>query len=293
MDYSSPDDTVHTLFFDVDARTVDFGPVFGLAADLFTHIGLAFMNPIADRQLNLLSPFPLLSSQTLSLSTPGEDIGSSGQSDDVLKFLALKRDGTSCPFSEIPYYGLGGVDPVLSHVIPSSIRYKPETLDFISVIAGAAAMDSILQYSNTIDNVLATEANIATSHRLSHWGLEASESPEDVNLSTYHFKTFHAENEYRVGSIFLRDGDEIVFGLGPEGTHLRNGPHPLLCNLRLAVGRALCNSGAADFITRLMEDANDMDCPHHVAWDEDFHEVLNAKLLICGRAQMVELPTVA
>ncbi|KAG6915812.1 hypothetical protein DXG01_009686 [Tephrocybe rancida] len=270
-----PEDSVQTLLDGVDTRTVDFGPVFGLAADLYTHIGLAFMNSVDHPSRKFFSPIP-----TLSFNIPTRK--SPKHRDEVLKVLALKRD-----VSEEPFYGLGGVEPILTHVIPSSINSKPETMNYISIIAGNAAKNRILRLSHTIDNVLAMEESVATSHRLNCWGLEACERPGKSSPASYYFKTFEPEHEHRAGSVFLRDGDEILFGQGPEGAQHRNGPNPLLCNLRLAVGRALHTSGAAEFISELMDDADDIDCPHEAVKDKDFHEVLSAKLLICGRAQMV------
>ncbi|KAG6867614.1 hypothetical protein C0993_000512 [Termitomyces sp. T159_Od127] len=278
--YSSYDDTLQILYESIDAGTVDFNPVFELATDLFTHIGLAFMNYDDDRFWSLFSPLP-----TLSPNTPGPE--SVKNCKEVLKISALKRDGTSCPFSEVPYYGLGGIDPTLTHIIPCSINSKAETLHYISLIAGNVAMESVLQYSNTIDNVLVVEASVAASHRRNCWGLEAAESSNNVNHTTYYFKTFESGKTHRAGSVFLRDGDEIIFGQGPEGTQFRNGPHPILCNLRLAVSRALYTSGAAEFISQLMHDADDVNCHHFTIKDQHFHEVLSAKLLICGRAQML------
>ncbi|KAG6896644.1 hypothetical protein C0992_006942 [Termitomyces sp. T32_za158] len=278
--YSSYDDTLQTLYENIDAEAIDFNPVYELASDLFTHIGLAFTNYDDDRFWRLFSPM-----STLSPNTPGPK--SLENRSEVLKILALKRDGTSCPFSEVPYYGLGGIDPTLTHIIPCSVNSKAETLHYISVIAGDVAMESVLQYSDTIDNVLAVEASVAASHRRNCWGLEASESTEDVSHTTYYFKAFEAGNTHRAGSVFLRDGDEIVLGQGPEGTQYRNGPHPILCNLRLAVSRALYTSGAAEFISQLMHDADDINYHHITIKDQNFHEVLSAKLLICGRAQMV------
>ncbi|KAG5341966.1 hypothetical protein E4T56_gene299 [Termitomyces sp. T112] len=277
--YYSYDDTVQTFYENVDTDIVDFNPVFELAADLFTHIGLPFMNYDDDRFWRLFSPL-----STLSPNTPRQK--SFENRGENLKILALKRDGTSCPFSEVPYYGLGGVDPTLTYIIPCSIKSKAETLDYISVIAGNEAMESVLQYSNTIDNVFTVEASVTASHRRNCWGLEARENPNDIDQVTYYFKTFETGNMHRAGSVLLRDGDEITFGQGPEGAQYRNGPHPILCNLRLAVSRALHTSGAAEFISQLMHDAGDFDCRRITIKDHHFHEVLSAKLLICGRAQI-------
>ncbi|KAG5651621.1 hypothetical protein H0H81_008026 [Sphagnurus paluster] len=87
-------------------------------------------------------------------------------------------------------------------------------------------------------------------------------------------------------AIRLRDGDEISFGGGREGDQLHHGPHPTLCNLRLAVARALYTSGASGFIQKLIDDAEEADCRHDTLKAKDF-DILNAKLLISGRAQIV------
>ncbi|KAG6835901.1 hypothetical protein H0H93_013542 [Arthromyces matolae] len=273
--YSSFEDTLQILYDNVDPKTVEFSSIFALATELFTHIGLPFMNE-DDRVWRALTPL-----STFSPSTPGQTRYE--QRRENLKVMVLKRDGTSCPFSEIPYYGMGGVAPIMAYVIPSSIRSKPETLKYLSIIAGHNATDSILQSGDTIDNALAVEGSIAASYRRNCWALEACESPDNVNHATYYFKAFEPGNLHRAGSVLLRDGDEITFGQGPTGTQNRNGPHPLLCNLRLAVSRALYTSGAAEFIGQLMQDADDMDC-RHVALQKNFHRALSAKLLISGRS---------
>ena len=48
--------------------------------------------------------------------------------------------------------------------------------------------------------------------------------------------------------VSLKDGDEIMFGKGPDAEMLGKGPTPILCNLQLAVARVLKTSGAADGI---------------------------------------------
>ena len=48
----------------------------------------------------------------------------------------------------------------------------------------------------------------------------------------------------------LHDGNEVKFGLAQDG----KGPLPELCNLRLAVARALSSSGASRLIGMLIDD---------------------------------------
>jgi hypothetical protein len=56
--------------------------------------------------------------------------------------------------------------------------------------------------------------------------------------------------------IQLKDGDEILFGLGEDGQHLDK-PDPEYCNLKLALARALHACGAADVIAQLYGDDDD------------------------------------
>jgi hypothetical protein len=87
--------------------------------------------------------------------------------------------------------------------------------------------------------------------------------------------------------IYLRDGEEIKFGQGPETKRLGPGPDPLLCNLQLSVARVLKMSGAAELIKHWMEDADDSDFPHVYIASSDFCDILAAKLLLSGRALVV------
>jgi hypothetical protein len=90
------------------------------------------------------------------------------------------------------------------------------------------------------------------------------------------------------GLIRHRDGDEIQFGKGNDAENLGRGPLPSLCNLRLAVARTLKMSGAAETIAQWKDDADDMDFPQIYHTQEEFSSVLTAKLLISGRAVLVE-----
>jgi hypothetical protein len=81
----------------------------------------------------------------------------------------------------------------------------------------------------------------------------------------------------------LQDGDEIKFGEGPDGALLGQGPHPLLCNLHLAIARMLKMSGATDVIAQWKHDANDGDFPHVYLASEEFCKMLDAQLLLSGR----------
>jgi hypothetical protein len=84
------------------------------------------------------------------------------------------------------------------------------------------------------------------------------------------------------GIIRFRDGDQIVFGGGPEAARLGPGPNPLLCNLQLAVARVLRMSGAADIIEQMIDDGDDSDFPHVYIASPAFCNILTAQLQLAG-----------
>jgi hypothetical protein len=86
------------------------------------------------------------------------------------------------------------------------------------------------------------------------------------------------------GYITFCDGDQIAFGRGPEAAQLLSGPHPLLCNLQLAVARVLRMSGAAELIAQIIEDGDDSDLPQAYVSSPAVCDVLTAQLLASGRA---------
>ncbi|RDB25962.1 hypothetical protein Hypma_006276 [Hypsizygus marmoreus] len=233
-EYSSPDQSELLLFEGVERDVVDFGPVFELAAELFTHIGVAFMNP-EGRHHGM--------SKVLTRSP-----STSGTSAEDLKLLALKRDGTSCPLTHVAFFGKYDFRPTLAHVIPPSIHDKPETLRYIKLMAGDKVVDAFMgEGLDSINNVMVIEASTASSYCQHRWGIEACNISGDRGTPPkYIFRSIPHDFDHSTGLISLQDGDEIHFGAGPEGDQLNLGPHPLLCNLRLAVARVLHTSGAAD-----------------------------------------------
>src|SRR6266576_822376 len=101
---------------------------------------------------------------------------------------------------------------------------------------------------------------------------------------TYIYRRIPHETEVGPGFIRFRDGDPITFGKGPEAGRLGMGPHPLLCNLQLAVARALNMSGAAELIAQIIEKGDDSDFAHIYVASPAFCDVLTAQLLASGRS---------
>ena len=101
---------------------------------------------------------------------------------------------------------------------------------------------------------------------------------------TYIYRRIPHETTVGPGFIRFRDGDSITFGKGPEARRLGMGPHPLLCNLKLAVARVLNVSGAAELIAQIVEEGDVSDFAHIYVASQAFCDILTAQLLASGRA---------
>jgi len=84
------------------------------------------------------------------------------------------------------------------------------------------------------------------------------------------------------GFIRFCDGDQVVFGGGPEAARLGSRPSPLLCNLQFAVARVLRMSGAAEVVAQMIEDGDDSYFPHIYIASPAFCNILTAQLQIAG-----------
>jgi len=141
-----------------------------------------------------------------------------------------------------------------------------------------------MQHLNDTGNVMNLQADAHTAYDDLEWGIEAQ---EDARMVKYIYRRVPHTTARGPVSIRLRDGDEIKFGGGPDGERLGRGPLPLLCNLQLAVARALKMSGAAELIAQWKDDADDGDFPHIYVASEEFCRILDAQLLLSGRALIV------
>jgi len=203
----------------------------------------------------------------------------------ALKALLFKRDGNSCLWTGMTFVGPMGVVPILAHVIPNSVHDKPDTLKCIAMFAGERVRDLVIQYLNHTGNVMNIQSDAHTAYDSLRWGIEAQS--HDNGKVKYIFRTIPPSPNSSPGFIRLREGDEINFGQGPEGERFGRGPLPLLCNLQLAVARVLHMSGAAEIIAQLKDDADDTDFSNVYHMSEDFCDILDAKLLMSGRALVV------
>jgi hypothetical protein len=166
------------------------------------------------------------------------------------------------------------------------------------MFAGSAAVDLIVQHLNGVGNVMSLEANAHAAYVDLRWGIEAQNENGLVRISSsigaditnivckvkYIYRRIPHAPARGPGFIRLQDGEEIEFGGGPEAKQLGPGPLPLLCNIRLAVARALKMTGAAGLIAELKEDADDGEILPIYLSSDDFSRILSAMLLVSGRA---------
>jgi len=147
------------------------------------------------------------------------------------------------------------------------------------MFVGNKTRDLVIQHLNGIGNVVNLQSDAHNAYDDLRWGIEAQTDGETVK---YLYRRVPFSPNIGPALIKLRDGDEIKFGQGAEGSRLESGPLPLLCNLQLAVARVLKMSGAAEVIAQLKEDADDSDFPHIFLSSDDFCDILDAKLLLKG-----------
>ncbi|KAH9987610.1 hypothetical protein BJV74DRAFT_841160 [Russula compacta] len=253
-----------------------------MAADYFTHLGVAFMNPGGRRSGTGTesSVSEIVNNETDELLQQANEEGLWKMKAEGFKGIgahifisepyhlpnlcteqSFRRDGIACLLTghEFKPFNRRGVRPALAHVVPNSVHGKPDTLKCIAMFGGAITRDVVMNHLNSIGNVMNMELNAHGAYDNSKWGIEAEEEGGEVK---YFFRTNPTVPQKRgPGFITLREGDEIQFGRGREGEQLNKGPIPRLCNLQLAVARVMKMSGAADIILEWKRQADDEGFP--------------------------------
>ncbi|KAG8220712.1 hypothetical protein J3R82DRAFT_3035 [Butyriboletus roseoflavus] len=285
QDFVSAQTSFDVLFQGLDPKNVDFKPVLGMAAEFFTHLGIAFMNP-GGRKSGTSTGYSVSEAVSEEMDKLVEQVNAKGEfgrrKQECLKALSFRRDGEICLLTGRKFapFKKGGMLPALAHIIPNSVRGKPDTLKCIAMFAGGSARDIIVSHLNKIGNVMNMELNAHTTYDLLSWGIEAKEESGQVK---YFFRMVPVDPDIdTLGIITLNEGDEIQFGKGLEGKKLNNGPIPILCNLQLAVARVLKMSGAADVILKWKDQADDDGCYGLFIASEGYFDMLDAKLFLSG-----------
>ncbi|KAF8577721.1 hypothetical protein K439DRAFT_1621885 [Ramaria rubella] len=288
-----PEMVAEELMQGLRPEEIDFSPVLNLAAEVFTHLGIAFLNP-GEPKSKPGTPFSVgeldrMETDTL-LAVLNADGNFGHRKQAALKQLAIKRDGKACVFTKGSFKLPEGVfsnstvshiDPVLAHIIPNSFHQKPDTLALISMFAVEETAKVVLEHLNSVGNVMNIQSDAHTTYDQLLWGIEAQERDGKVKY-VHRLIGRTAIKDPGPGFIVLKDGDEINFGQGPDGEKLGNGPVPLLCNLHLAVARIVQMSGAADIIAQWMDEADDSDFPNAYLASDAFIKILTAKLQLAA-----------
>ncbi|PBK61202.1 hypothetical protein ARMSODRAFT_1008925 [Armillaria solidipes] len=235
----------------VGSDTSDMSPITQMAAEVFTHLCVPFMNPCdlrptPDTPEMIPEPTENAVDRILAEYATTEPWGQRRQ--QVLKKLVYLRDGGHCPLTRltfkgfsIPYYSKAA----LCHIIPNCIASpnKPDPFRMISLFAGTDVAESVRAELNSLGNVVNLDTGISVVFDDLMFGIEAEEENTEVQ---YYFR-------YAPGHPFLEDNPfriqpngRIPFGAGPFGEKLGRGPNPNLCNLHWAIVRVMTMSGAAE-----------------------------------------------
>ncbi|KAH7885730.1 hypothetical protein F5I97DRAFT_1927601 [Phlebopus sp. FC_14] len=225
-----------------------------MAAERFTTSELHSGGDTPDSGNDIMS----MTTDELLVSTTEEK--SRQQKQAALKELVLRRDGHLCPLTHANF-DADAVDLVLTYINSNSVYDRPDTLKYITMLAGAVTRDRVVQQLNTLDNLTTSQSDAHTAHDNLKWDGRLAPIPLDQI-----------------------QGYEIPFGGGPDGLKLGSGPDSLLCNLQLAVARVLKMSAAAKPITQMKGDADDSGYPHVYIASVAFCDIVTAKLLLSGRA---------
>ena len=120
---------------------------------------------------------------------------------------------------------------------------------------------------NHPSNAFNTESNAHESYDKLAWGIEALEADGQVNIISeqgsweltlsqwkYYFREIRPAEIS--STIKLSDGQEIIFGRGPNGQVIDKSS-PDYCNIKLALARAMHACGVADIIAEMDWDVDD------------------------------------
>ncbi|KAJ3569579.1 hypothetical protein NP233_g4960 [Leucocoprinus birnbaumii] len=190
------------------------------------------------------------------------------RSQSALKQLLLRRDGFICPFTGNPFKPPRRVVPRASHILPFSFGDKPLTLRALEIFTGRLLADQVHNMINHPCNAFNAESNAHESYDNLAWGIEAVNEDNQVNIILeqgsreltlpqwkYYFREIRPDEIS--STITLREGQEIIFGLGNPDGEVIDRPNPEYCNIKLALARAVHACGVADIIAEMDWDIDD------------------------------------
>ncbi|KIM36522.1 hypothetical protein M413DRAFT_288172 [Hebeloma cylindrosporum] len=254
--------------FTKDQRLQEIKPLTNLAAEMLTHLLIATRNPGGKKTpQDTAHPTPDIHRLRDIIQLLDEAVINRSQS--ALKQLLLWRDGYRCPYTGLSFDPADShVVPRASHILPFSFRDKPLTLSALETFTGRMLADEVIKMINYPSNAFNAQSDAQESYDKLAWGIEAVEADGQVNiiseqgsreLTLSQWKYYYREirRKDRSPTITLRDGQEIIFGLGDANGQTIDKPKPLYCNIKLAVARAMNACGAADIIAEMDWDHDD------------------------------------
>ncbi|KAJ3560367.1 hypothetical protein NP233_g10882 [Leucocoprinus birnbaumii] len=251
--------------FTQDQRLQELEPVSKLATEMLSHLLIATRNP-GGKKTPQDSAHPTPDIYRLREIRKLLEDSVTRRSQSALKQLLFWRDGFLCPFTGYSFKAPGRhVVPRASHILPFSFGDKDLTLRSLEIFTGRLLAREVHSMINHPSNAFNAQSDAHESYDNLAWGIEAVNKD---NQWKYYFREIRP-NEIS-SSITLREGQEIIFGLGsPEGQVIDK-PNPEYCNLKLALARAVHACGVADIIA-------EMD------WDSDGDEaILNLPVYLGG-----------
>ncbi|KAK2459975.1 hypothetical protein APHAL10511_007981 [Amanita phalloides] len=288
MLFVSQTESLAIILRGLNREEIDFTPVLNMAWEYFTHLGIAILNPGgpkpgASTAFSVSEVIDKGTDELLRLFAAEESFGKRKQ--EYLKALLFKRDRSLCPVSALPFCpeDPDGYRPIMAHVIPNSVHGKPDTLKCIAMFAGEETRNEVMSHLNGIGNGMNLETNVHSAYDDLEWAIEARDEAGRVK---YIYRRVPFSSVPGPKPVQLKDGNEIIFGAGPDGTRLGGGPLPRLCNLHLAVARVLKMSGAADIILEWKDEADDGGVPHLFIASEHYCNMLDAQLLLSGQVML-------
>ncbi|KAK9489265.1 hypothetical protein V1508DRAFT_378123 [Lipomyces doorenjongii] len=145
---------------------------------------------------------------------------------------------------------------IAAHIIPFSASSRPRLRHLLSVFAGQNPrdMERLLTGENINDpsNGLLLDPSSHQAFDKYQFGLECQDKHYRVRRLVAH----------RFLPLIIRhhdDGEVVLFGQGPQGHAL---PYPMFCNIHLAIGRVLHESGVARLMDKVQQDEDDLKDGH-------------------------------
>ncbi|RDB15278.1 hypothetical protein Hypma_004791 [Hypsizygus marmoreus] len=290
----SEDISSRILLDGVDQAKLNLKPIYDLAAETFTYLGLAVRNRGCRAPDGLIQRFSdsdsaLNREKALHYAEKTTDrllriaqVHNEPMQQLALQNLVIRRDGdVQCPISARLF------DPrssgVLTQIIPKTVLDNSNVLKYLTMFAGPTTANIILHGLSSLENLINIQLGTLVGFDKLSFAIESLKENGKIKYilrDPFPVPDNPLWTEYVLPNL-LNDGDEIAFGRGPEGARLGPGPHPRLCNLRLAIMRVFQDSGAMPVMADLEEGANNryVNCFPRDLLSPHFCDVLSRTLM--------------